>query len=99
MKDFLKEESDIKASEPVPFYCECSAPNCIERIKLTLKEYEDLHKDSRHFVVLVGHEFPEVEKVLKKKSHYQLVEKHITPPKAKDIDLALKSISSSLSST
>jgi hypothetical protein len=98
MKDFIKEEPGAKASESIPFYCECALPNCIERINLSAKEYEELHQNAKQFVILAGHEFPEVEKVIKKSSKYRVVEKHFTPPKAKDIDLALKSISSSMPS-
>jgi len=75
------------------FYCECSRPNCIERINLSPNEYGKIHKDKKRFVILSGHEFPEVEKVIKKTSHYQVVEKYFKPPKAKDIEPALKNIS------
>ncbi len=93
VKDFLEEEGDSK-NRRSPFYCECSKPNCLERINLTLKEYGELHKNNKQFVILTGHEFLEVEDVVKKYDHYQIVEKHFQPPKAENIDMALNSISS-----
>ena len=95
IQEFLQQE-ELTKSKAVSFYCECSRPDCVQRIKLTPHEYEKLHKDNKHFVTLVGHEFSEVEKVLSKKDHYQLVEKHFTPPRAGNIDLALKAINSSI---
>lgn len=92
IKEFI-EENDPKA-KLILFYCECSSPDCVERIELTAKDYDELHKNKKRFVILNGHEFPEVEKIIFKDSQYQIVEKHFEPPKAKDINLALKSIAS-----
>ncbi len=95
IKDFLEDEFGSKDKQ-VSFYCECSKPNCIERIDLTLQEYDELHKNSKQFVTLIGHEFLEVEKIIRKYGNYQIVEKHFQPPKAENINLALKSISSQI---
>lgn len=95
IQEFVDQEGKALVGKTVPFYCECSRPDCIDRINLTPKEYEELHKTKKHFVTLVGHEFTEVEKIVSKKNSYQMVKKHFTPPKAKDIDLALNEISSS----
>lgn len=92
IKEFIKEETAGTPATILPFYCECSDPECIERINLSTTEYERLHKTRRHYITVVGHEFPEVEKVVSKESHYQVVEKHFTPPKTQDIDMALKAI-------
>lgn len=92
VKEFLKEEDNTAANEPVEFYCECSRPDCIDRIKLTIRQYEELHKNKKQFITIHGHEFPEVEKVIQKESSFQSVEKHFTPPKPEDINLALKAI-------
>ncbi len=76
----------------LPFYCECSNPECIERIEMTTELYSEIHKNRSHFITLIRHEFPEVEKILKKENNYQIVEKHFTPPKPEAIDMALKAI-------
>lgn len=92
IKEFIEEETAGSASTILPFYCECSNPECIERINLSTTEYERLHKGKRLYVTVVGHEFTEVEDVVKKESRFQIVQKHFTPPKPKDIDMALKAI-------
>src|SRR5437763_8771104 len=92
IKEFIDEQTPGTDSTVLPFYCECSKPDCIERINLSTTEYEKLHKGDRLYVTLVGHEFTDVEDVVKKQSHYQVVQKHFTPPMPKDINMALKSI-------
>lgn len=92
IKEFIKEETSGTPATILPFYCECSNPECIERINLSTTKYEKLHKTRRLYVTAIGHEFPEVEKVVNKESHYQVVEKHFTPPRPEDINMALKSI-------
>lgn len=41
---------------------------------------------------MVGHESLEVEKILEKNDHFQVVEKHFIPPEPEAIDMALKAI-------
>jgi hypothetical protein len=97
VQQFIEDEKGHNNEEIVEFYCECSRPNCLERIKLTVKEYKALHKNRTHFTILIDHEFPEIEKVIAKHNYYQVVEKFIVPPKTEDINLALNSISESIS--
>lgn len=96
VQEFIENEKNFSNEDKIMFYCECSRPDCLERIKLTSLEYKELHKDKKHFVILIGHEFPEVEKIVKKNDNYQVVEKYITPPKPEDINLALNTINESL---
>jgi hypothetical protein len=98
IQQFVEGENGHNDREVIEFYCECSHPNCLERIKLTIKEYKELHGLKSHFVILIGHEFPEVEKVIEKRKGYELVEKYIMPPSDKDINLALNTIIESLPS-
>jgi hypothetical protein len=96
IQEFIEEEGS-SVGKKIPFYCECSRPTCLKRIDLTPAEYKKLHRSKSHFVIVSGHGFSEVEKIVDKKQGYQVVEKHFQPPKAKDIDLALKSINTSSS--
>lgn len=66
------EQSDLH----INFYCECSDDNCRQRISLSLEEYEKLHAKEAFFVILKGHETPQVEKVRKSKRDALLVEKY-----------------------
>lgn len=43
-------------AEAAEFVCECGDAGCIERISLTLEEYERVRSDATQFVVKRGHE-------------------------------------------
>lgn len=88
------EETNGSTNATVKFFCECSRPECKERIPLTLQAYKDLHQNQRQFIALSGHEFPEVEYIVRKGGGFNVVQKHDNPPKAEDVGLALKSINS-----
>ena len=47
------------------FVCECADPACAERVPATLEQYEEVRSDGTHFLLSPGHEFPEVERVVK----------------------------------
>lgn len=96
VQDFIENDISLPIEKKYSFYCECSKPDCLNRIKLTTRTYSELHKNKKHFVILPGHEFKKVEKVIKKNVDYEVVEKNFTPPEAKDISSALHTISSSL---
>lgn len=90
IQEFVESEDETPAS--LSFYCECSNPDCLERIELPTTLYAKLHKNKKHFITAIGHEFLEVEKILKKHSNYQIIEKHFTPPKPENINMALNAI-------
>ena len=96
VQEFIEEDTNLSPGETFEFYCECSKPDCLERIKLTASKYKKIHKNKRRFVLLNDHEFPEIETVIEKNIDYEIVEKYLEPPKAEDIGLALNSISNSL---
>lgn len=55
--------------------CECSNDGCAEAIEISAAEYETVRADGARFVVLPGHELPEVERVVKRNGRYLVVEK------------------------
>jgi hypothetical protein len=60
---------------PVGFRCECARLGCNRLIELTVREYEEIRSNPRRFVVVPGHEYPDVETVLEARDHYVIVEK------------------------
>ena len=68
-----------KAFEPIlgetDFFCECADIDCMEKIRMSLKEYEALREDSRHFAVKPGHEDPHTERAIEERVGYLIVEK------------------------
>jgi hypothetical protein len=69
--------SDIQRDpdERAAFVCECARTDCVQMVKLPLDEYQRWHADDRRFVVLPGHEFQDVEKVLEATEDYFVIEK------------------------
>ena len=57
--------------------CECGEKECMKRVEVTLGEYERIRQDPHRFIVLPGHELPEVEDVVERRNGYFLVEKHV----------------------
>lgn len=84
LAEIAREEKDplllVNASLPLHFNCECSNENCRERIMLKPSTYEEIHKKRDHFIVLKGHEIPEIEKTINEGRDYLVVQKHMDPP-------------------
>jgi hypothetical protein len=57
------------------FLCECGDDDCVDAISLTRAEYEAVRADATHFVIVPGHELPEVERELERNERYAVVEK------------------------
>ena len=57
------------------FVCECSNPACVERIMLTLAEYEAIRASGTRFVLAMGHQCAEVEAVVAEDADHVVVEK------------------------
>ncbi|HWT25986.1 MAG TPA: hypothetical protein VN213_20940 [Solirubrobacteraceae bacterium] len=62
---------------PARYYCECAHATCHEHVVLSGTEYERVRADSHHFVVVPGHEMPDVEKVVFRTARYAVVEKDV----------------------
>ena len=57
------------------FMCECGDGDCKGRLSLTRAEYEILRSDEMRYAVLVGHVFPDLERVVSEHDGYLVVEK------------------------
>ena len=57
------------------YFCECADVDCREKIRLTAAEYERVRASSRQFVVLPGHEQPDVETVVDQFQGWLIVRK------------------------
>jgi hypothetical protein len=62
-------------NQHVGFRCECARLGCNSLIELTLDEYERVRGNPRRFVMIAGHELPEVERVVARRTGYFVVEK------------------------
>jgi len=57
------------------FFCECSNVDCTLQLPMTVAEYERIRADPKQFMVAPGHELPEIETVVARKSAYHVVVK------------------------
>jgi hypothetical protein len=64
---FLSTEAD--------FVCECADPECSTRIELPLVEYQQVRESPTTFLLAHGHERPTIERVVRRRRGYSVVEK------------------------
>ena len=55
--------------------CECARLGCNRLIELSVHEYEEIRANPRRFVLIPGHEFPDIETVVESRGGYIIVEK------------------------
>jgi hypothetical protein len=62
-------------TETMAVICECGKIECTEQIELDIPTFERVRSDPAQFVVLPGHELPEVETVIERHDGYFLLRK------------------------
>ena len=70
------EFSRFAGAEEYEYVCECSDPDCVDRITLTLEEYDRIRADGTRFVLAPGHVRHEIEHVVEETTEHVVVEKH-----------------------
>jgi hypothetical protein len=84
-------ETDLRRipddGECTDFVCECGSASCTDPVPLLRDEYEHVRFDPLTFVVVPGHELPDVEDVLFSGERYAIVRKHApTAPLVENTD-------------
>ena len=69
------EERVNDPTELLPLLCECSQARCTVPIEVDRATFDAVRRSDLRFLVLPGHEQPEVESVLERRSGYLIVEK------------------------
>ena len=57
------------------YFCECSRPDCMERVQLTRAEYELIRAEGTRFILVAGHQIGEIEDVVLRLDESVVVEK------------------------
>ena len=57
------------------FVCECSDRECSGRIEMTAAEFDEIRKSPRRYLVLPGHEIPDIERVVEDRGAFEVVKK------------------------
>ena len=68
--------------------CECGNGDCAERLELGVSAYERIRDNSRLYVIVKGHEIPDVERVVEQAEGYDVVQKREGEPSdiARELD-------------
>jgi hypothetical protein len=75
--DRTRELSENSGGSPavLEFACECADESCIERIPLSALQFLAIESEPNRFIVLRGHEVPEVEDVIAERDGFLIVSK------------------------
>jgi hypothetical protein len=57
------------------FRCECGRPDCDGYVSMPAADYERVRSDNDRFVLVPGHEDPEIERVVERAERYVVVDK------------------------
>lgn len=57
------------------FICECGDPQCVERVKATIEEYEAVRADGARFLLAPGHGDSGIEQLVARNGTFIIVEK------------------------
>ena len=63
------------SSELLPLFCECSHDVCMVPLEVDRAIFDAVRENDLRFIVFPGHEEPELESVLERRSGYLIVEK------------------------
>ena len=63
-------------SGPDPeWVCECGDETCFEKVSVPTEEYEEVRSHCDWFVIRPGHEKPDVERIVRERNGFVVVEK------------------------
>ncbi|MDQ3669977.1 MAG: hypothetical protein M3377_06835 [Actinomycetota bacterium] len=83
----VKELTVSQLSDWSDVLCECSDPNCLTTIEVTVGEYEAVRAHGARFALAGGHEDTSVERVVERTERFVVVEKTETAgAMARDLD-------------
>ena len=72
----IEEGAELHAvSGALPFHCECGRAACLETIEIPTGRYAAVMRERYRFVVVPGHEEPDIERVLETEPEFLVVEK------------------------
>jgi hypothetical protein len=79
------QESFLHTGDPlIHFYCECADEDCRQRVPVKQSVYNAIHKQRDQFIIVPGHDVPDIEDVIDRQPTYYVVRKHVIPPQTPD---------------
>lgn len=71
----IAESAERFDADSTEFVCECSDPNCTDRVPASLVEYEEVRAEPSTFLVTPGHEQADIERVVSDRGRFRIVDK------------------------
>ena len=68
-------EASAGTGRKLAFVCECSDRDCTARFEMSAADFEHIRRSERRYVVVPGHELPELEHVVEDRGEFEVVEK------------------------
>ena len=65
----------LPEDEALDFRCECGRPGCESSVSMPADAYKRMRSDNDRFVLVPGHEDPEIERVVERADRYVIVDK------------------------
>jgi hypothetical protein len=62
-------------SHEAEFVCECADAECTDRVQVSLDDYEHARADGTRFLLVPGHEDTRVERVVRSRRRFRIVQK------------------------
>jgi hypothetical protein len=62
-------------ADETQFMCECADASCTHRLEATLDEYDEVREDGATFMLAPGHHHDDIERVVKDRGRFHIVEK------------------------
>ena len=75
LEEIREDEEETDADAPIAFLCECSHVDCRERVHLEPSVFDRIHKDPDVFILVPGHEIPDVERIVDQMGDFLIVRK------------------------
>jgi hypothetical protein len=63
------------AGRTLTIACECADVDCVETLAVDVDRYAEIRREPTHFIVLRGHVYPEVERIVEDDGAITIVEK------------------------
>jgi hypothetical protein len=75
MNERLEQLGEEFGGDNIEFVCECADRACTESLSISASVYEATRADGRRFIMVPGHQRPDVERVVEENTDYVVVEK------------------------
>lgn len=88
LEDLNRTFTAVAGDDSMIVVCECGDASCAQQIQISVDDYESVRADSTLFVVVPGHEIPDVETIVRQEDHFSVVCKDKEPDEtiAKETD-------------